>query len=366
MDFIPGLRLSEMFFREAVAPILVSAFPDLRYSAARIGPGSEVLGYDSERSTDHGWGPGLTLFLSDGDHAKFAASIAAELSVRLPTTFRGYSTSYDNSPRRGTRGFQSAEPGRVNHDVAIESLWDFLRAMLDIDPQQPLKPVQWLLMPQQALLEVTEGRVFHDGLGELNPIRTKLAWYPHDLWLYMLASQWTRIAQEEPFVGRCAEAGDELGSRVVAARMVRDLMRLCFLIERHYAPYSKWLGTAFARLDCANELGSVLDSAMAARTFAERERHLCVAYEAVARMHNHLAITSPLDPTVRKFHDRPYLVLDAERFAKALLDAMTDPELKQIYAAAGPIGGIDQFADSTNLLGRTELRAHLRRLFTAA
>ena len=111
-------------------------------------------------------------------------------------------------------------------------------------------------MPQQPLLEVTAGGVFHDGLGELIPMREKLAWYPHDVWLYLLASQWMRIAQEEPFVGRCAEAGDELGSRIVAGRIVRDLMRLCFLIERRYAPYSKWLGTAFARLDCASELAT--------------------------------------------------------------------------------------------------------------
>ena len=65
----------------------------------------------------------------------------------------------------------------------------------------------------------------------------------------MLAAQWTWVAQEEAFVGRAVEVGDELGSRVMAARVVRELMRLCFLLERAYAPYSKWLGSAFARLD---------------------------------------------------------------------------------------------------------------------
>jgi hypothetical protein len=47
--------------------------------------------------------------------------------------------------------------------------------------------------------------------------------------------------------GRCAEVGDELGSRVVAARLVREVMHLAFLLEQQYLPYSKWLGTAFAR-----------------------------------------------------------------------------------------------------------------------
>ena len=43
----------------------------------------------------------------------------------------------------------------------------------------------------------------------------------------------------------------ELGSAVAAARLVRDLMRLCLLINRCYPPYDKWLGSSFARLSCA-------------------------------------------------------------------------------------------------------------------
>ena len=51
--FIPGLALSSAFYTEIVAPILADAYPRLRYSAALIGYGSEVLGYDTARSTDH-------------------------------------------------------------------------------------------------------------------------------------------------------------------------------------------------------------------------------------------------------------------------------------------------------------------------
>jgi hypothetical protein len=52
-DFIPGLRLSEAFYREAVTPILAREFPGLVQFAARIGTGSDVLGVDTVRSTDH-------------------------------------------------------------------------------------------------------------------------------------------------------------------------------------------------------------------------------------------------------------------------------------------------------------------------
>ncbi|MGN9816375.1 DUF4037 domain-containing protein [Streptomyces sp. SD11] len=54
--------------------------------------------------------------------------------------------------------------------------------------------------------------VFHEGLGQLVPVRAGLDRYPHGLWPYLIAGQWQRISQKEAFVGRCGEVGDELGS----------------------------------------------------------------------------------------------------------------------------------------------------------
>jgi hypothetical protein len=158
------------------------------------------------------------------------------------------------------------------------------------------------------------------------------------------------------------EAGDELGSQIIAGRLARDLMRLCFIMERRYAPYSKWLGGAFSRLSCAAELSPVLEATLGSKSWNERERHLCAAYEAVARIHNALEIGQPLEATVRQFHERPYQVLDAERFAKSVSDLITDSELRSIRDDVGPIGAIDQFADNTNLLCRADLCQRLRSL----
>jgi hypothetical protein len=49
--FVPGLELSAALFAE-VEPILQRHFPGLEYAAARIARGSDVLGFDDERSTD--------------------------------------------------------------------------------------------------------------------------------------------------------------------------------------------------------------------------------------------------------------------------------------------------------------------------
>lgn len=86
--FIKGLDLSEQFYEEAVKPILAKNFPDLVYSAALIGLGSDVLGFDTQQSIDHDWGPRLMLFLAEADHEKYCNEIDQVLSRELPGEIR--------------------------------------------------------------------------------------------------------------------------------------------------------------------------------------------------------------------------------------------------------------------------------------
>jgi hypothetical protein len=216
-----------------------------------------------------------------------------------------------------------------------------------------------LATPQQLLLEATAGEVFHDGLDELNLVRPSLAWYPDDVWIRLLACQWRRISEEEAFVGRAAEVGDELGSRLVAGRLARDLIRLCFLLERQYVPYSKWLGSAFARLDAFATVGPALERALDARTYRARERAVAEAYEAVATRHNSLGISDPVDPTVRPYHSRPFLVIGAGRFVDACMARVHD----RLLLSLPLVGGIDQLADSTDMA--TPEAARAARVFLA-
>jgi hypothetical protein len=187
--------------------------------------------------------------------------------------------------------------------------------------------------------------VFHDGLGQLEPMRAKLRYYPDDVWMYLLAAQWRRIGQEEAFMGRCGQVGDDLGSRLIATRVVRDLMRLCFLMEREYAPFIKWFGTAFSQLGCASDLTPVLTSVLEARSWEERQVHLSAAYEFVAKMHNELCITEPLAETVSQFHRRPFLVIHADRFVDAIRASIRSDE---VLALPEHLGSFAQFVDSTD------------------
>ncbi|MFD3486471.1 DUF4037 domain-containing protein [Streptomyces sp. NPDC058665] len=344
-DFVPGLELSRILYEEAVRPLLDSAYPGLRYAAARVGSGSEVLGFDTARSADHEWGPRLNLFLAPDEAAEHGAGLRRLLAERLPKHVRGWPTHFRHHNPEIPIGQMELTDGAVNHRVSVDDVGDWLRTQLGVATRPTVH--DWLAMPQQRLAEVTGGAVFHDGLGTLDAARARLAWYPDQVWRYLLACQWQRISQEEAFVGRCAEVGDPLGSAVVAGRLVRDLMRLCLLLKRTYAPYGKWLGTAFGRLAIADELMPSLAGALAATGYPQRERHLCEAYEFVAALQNAAGLTEPVDPACRPYHDRPFQVLHAERFANALAATVTDPGLRALLLT----GGVDQWADSTDFLG---------------
>jgi hypothetical protein len=289
-----------------------------------------VLGFDTERSTDHGWGLRVKVFVSAPD----VDATRKAIEHGLPDEFRG----------RPTRFGWDAVP--VTHRVEVAPLGSWLETRLGFDPLLGISAAQWLGVPQQRLLEVTAGAVFYDPDGELERVRAALAWYPDDVWLWLLACQWRRFDQEEPFVGRAAEVGDDLGSRLIAARLVRDSMRLAFLLERRYAPYSKWLGSAFARLDAAATLGPALADVLTADSYAPREDALVRVVEELAERHNALGVTAPVDPTVRPFHSRPFRVLGSARFVDACLARISDPWLRSLPL----IGGVDQVSDSTDVL----------------
>jgi hypothetical protein len=302
-----------------------------------------VLGFDTERSTDHGWGPRLKVFV---DAAEVGATREA-VERSLPDDFRGWPTRF---------GWDAVP---VTHHVEVSELGTWLAQRIGCDPRAGVSTRQWLCAPQQRLLEVTSGAVFHDDGDVLAAVRAGLAWYPDDLWLWLLACGWRRLDQEEPFVGRTAEVGDELGSRVVAARLVRDVMRLAFLLERRYAPYSKWLGSAFARLDAAATLQTALLDVLAARDYEKREAALVGAVEELAHRHNALRITAPVAATVRLFHSRPFRVLGSSRFVDACLERVRDPWLGSLPL----IGGVDQISDSTDVLEDAGVFAAVAQLY---
>ena len=79
--FVSGLELARDYWFEVVAPMLEPHLAASDRAAALIGEGSDVLGFDTEQSTDHGWGPKVFVFVADDvdrDTRRFLAELIDE------------------------------------------------------------------------------------------------------------------------------------------------------------------------------------------------------------------------------------------------------------------------------------------------
>jgi hypothetical protein len=314
-----GLRLCNEFYRTCVAPAIAAEFPGLPHAAGLLGRGSEVLGYDDSMSTDHTWLARAIVFVPEEVLREQGESVQTRLTARIPATFEG-----------------------VPAEISVTTVRQYLLDQLDLDVSVAWDAYDWISLPEQRLCAMTAGAVFHDDL-DLEQVRRSLAYYPRDVWLYLMLASWWRVHPEMNLVGRAGYAGDELGSTLIASEMVSGLMHLSFLIERRYAPYSKWFGTAFSELQIADRLSAPLDRALHARTWTEREEALGSGYEIVADAFNDLQIAPRLTLEPVRMWKRPFTVPWAD-FPGALSASITDRQVRDLLER-WPTGGIDQVRD---------------------
>jgi len=137
-------------------------------------------------------------------------------------------------------------------------------------------------------------------------------------------------------------------------------MRLCFLMEKEYTPYSKWFGTAFSKLKSAKKLTSILHKVISSENWKERESNLSKAYEIVANIHNSLKITKPIATKVSEFHDRPYLVIHGDVFAEEIKKQI---QSKTILNIKSGIGSVNQITNTVDLLENDKLLKRMKKLY---
>ncbi|WP_067454989.1 DUF4037 domain-containing protein [Actinomadura macra] len=341
-----GAALARAYHADVVRPLLARAMPRLRYAAARLGSGSDVLGFDDALSRDHDWGCRLTLLVDDADAVP---EIDRLLERALPARYRGH-------PIRFPVSWDETD----THKVEVATVADFCRSRLGLDPTRGLSAVDWLCLTGQSVLEVTAGPVFQDATATLAPVRETLRRYPPDIERYVLAAWWGRVSQWMPMVGRTASRGDETGSRVLSVRIAEDLCRLAFALSREWAPYPKWRGTAFGRLDIAPSLDGPLAAAVSASHWREREEGLAEAAETLCALQRRRGLPAP-DSAVTSFWDRPFRTVH-DRLWTGLLAEVRDPEV----AALPPgVGSVEQWIDSVDVLTSGDRRAFLTAAYRA-
>jgi hypothetical protein len=348
VDMVHGSALAELFFERAVKPIIEPMLSGVGYTAGRLGSGSDVLDLDDDRSHDHDFGCRLTVLVDD-EHRGLLADVDAALEAGLPHDVDGWPTRFPTSWNN-----------RIGHKVDLHTVHDFAASRLGFDLRSAPQPAEWLCLTGQSVLEVAAGPVFHDTTTAYRRVKATLEWYPPDLWRYVLAAGWRRLGQELPFVGRTAELGDEAGSRIITARLARDLTHLGFMVERTWMPYPKWAGTVFRRSLAPEPIESALTAAMAAAEWPQRQRFLAQAVEHLAERHRAAGFDLPR-PTVVSFFDRPFVMTNSE-IHSFLVEGIVDDAVRDLP----PIGAVEQWCDNVDILSYPQRRAQATALYSDA
>ena len=243
-----GLELSERFYRAYGEPMLQEQFSALlpHVAVGLFGAGSECFGFDDEVSRDHDFEPGFMLLLPDESVVDRRAAFQLERAyAKLPKEFEGFTRSV------------VAPVGGARHGVMRTA--DFFREKLG-SPDGILTVSQWLTAPEHALAEVTNGRLFFDGLGEVTRIRESLSRYPEDIRKKKLAGSLLLMAQAGQYnYTRCLKHGETGAAQLAAGEFVKSAMAVVFLLNNVYQPYYKWSFRAMRALPKLSLLAETME-----------------------------------------------------------------------------------------------------------
>ena len=223
-----GLQISENFYYNEGKPMILKDFPELypRIAAGLCGEGSECYGFDDEISKDHDFGPGFCIWLLEEDFEKYGSRLQEAYDALPGSKLR------DVQPHAGKR-------------VGVFSIKEFYRYFgVEVCAQGGNYRIQSPIhcAPEDRLSSCTNGRVFEDNAGEFTRVRQEIcAYYPEDIRVRMIKSCMFRMAQSGQYnYGRCMKRGEYAAAELYKAEFARAALRLMYLLNRQFEPYTKW------------------------------------------------------------------------------------------------------------------------------
>ena len=243
-----GLELAEKYYRTYGESMIREQFPEWesRIAVGLTGSGSECYGYDDDISEDHDFEPGFCLFLPGEDVMDRRSAFQLERAyAKLPAAFEGY-TRQKMGPTGGQR-----------HGVFRRE--EYFREKLGCLPAE-MTAADWLRLPDWALAEAVNGKLFRDDAGEMARDRDILRNMPEDIRRKRLAGHLLMMAQSGQYnYRRCLRHGETGAAQLAAGTFADHAMSTAFLLEKRVKPYYKWSFRALRELRGGEDLARSLE-----------------------------------------------------------------------------------------------------------
>ncbi len=247
---LKGLRLGKDYFLTYGKPML-KQFEEYenQMTIGLVGEGSERFGFDDSLSTDHDFGAGFCIFLSEELYEKIGEDLQKAYE-KLPPVFKGrrvLSKPLVGAPRVGVfsiAGFYDSFLGEGFYKKFTQG---------QLEDNFFLQTEEW------SLACVTNGEIWQEGSNDFMTIRKFLSYYPRSVWYKKIAMSYCSFSQYGQYnLGRMLEREDYFSAQLILGKWMEETVSLLYLYNRVYSPYYKWKWKGAQKLPILGEVQNQL------------------------------------------------------------------------------------------------------------
>ena len=249
-----GLEMSKAYYDETAKKLFEIKYADFmdQIAVGLVGEGSECLGFDDEYSTDHDFGPGFGIWLTDRAYKILGQELEKDYE-KLPSTFRGM-------PARNTTKEGSGRVGVINLDEFFVKYTGYKEAP-EVKKMEDI--ALWDCIPQENLRTVVNGEVFFDGCGELSKRRKGFEKYPVPVKLYKLANSLHKMAQAGQYNFTRGRKRKDTGMMYLSlSEFINAATETAYLLNDRYMPFYKWRMRGMDEFVCLKNIKDLLENLM--------------------------------------------------------------------------------------------------------
>ncbi len=249
------------FYEKYGAPMIHEAFPEYeqRIAVGMVGEGSDCFGFDDEISKDHDYGIGFCMWLTPEDYRQ----IGEALQKKYDRLIAEYHNSKGYTEKTVEMFLEKRRGVFEIHDF-YERLLGTAAVWKAKGEEALLRDDIWQRLPEERLAAAVNGEVFRDGLGFFTAIRNQMkAYYSDEIRRKRIAEKLHEFSQyAQSNYARMMARKDHVTAGICIAEGMKTAMELCYLLNRAYAPYYKWMrkglekpGYAFETMQKTGEPG---------------------------------------------------------------------------------------------------------------
>ncbi len=232
VEWTTNLERCRVFYQQYGKPMIHEHFQEYedRIAVGLVGEGSDCFGFDDSISTDHDYGIGFCMWLTQQDYD----AIGLELQKRYEELLTHHSSLLQ----------EDVSYNRFLHDRrGVFTINNFCNQILGTKQNfEKNYHIDYLAISEERLATLTNGAVFCDTLGTFSAIRERLEkYYPDKVWRLRLAQSLHEFAQYgQSNYSRMMARKDYVTANMCLSKAVECAMDLVYLLNQTYAPYYKW------------------------------------------------------------------------------------------------------------------------------